>query len=179
MTAPGSQLDISPAVDAVTRAEHELLLWSGRQTDPNPGGRTYVAAGHAAVTSIDAALTVLHRVREALAGEIHQDNIERAIRVDHLLAQIRQDHSSRVPAQPTSVDYERSHEMPPGGPLPPGIGGWPAGGRGAAERITIECPACGKPFSTTVRGRGTHCPACGQTVYVRIDGTVRSEGAQP
>lgn len=44
------------------------------------------------------------------------------------------------------------------------------------ERQSVEC-GCGRTFTTTVRGRGTHCPQCGKRVYVRADGTVRPSGA--
>lgn len=45
-----------------------------------------------------------------------------------------------------------------------------------SDRKAVTC-SCGRRFTTAVRGRGTHCPGCRKRVYIRVDGTVRPEGA--
>jgi hypothetical protein len=48
-----------------------------------------------------------------------------------------------------------------------------------AERAPITCPACGRVYSSAVRGDDTHCPDpdCRANVYVRLDGTYRGQGS--
>ncbi len=45
-----------------------------------------------------------------------------------------------------------------------------------SDRKAVTC-SCGRRFTTSVRGRGTHCPGCRKRVYIRVDGTVRPVGA--
>jgi D-ribose pyranose/furanose isomerase RbsD len=59
----------------------QLILWHGR-------GLRYVTAGHKTMELIDTTLRELHTEGAALATEIREDQIDRAERVDALLARI-------------------------------------------------------------------------------------------
>jgi hypothetical protein len=74
----GRPASLSPARSSLADAMRQLILWRGR-------GLRYVTAGHT-VELIDTTLRELHTARAALAAEIREDQIDRAERVDALLA---------------------------------------------------------------------------------------------
>lgn len=86
--------DLDAAVAHAMEAAVHLAEWHARQTDV-AAGRSYVAAGHDCITSIDDALRNLHTARTALISEIRVDEIERNIRVDEMLAQLRAERAAR------------------------------------------------------------------------------------
>jgi hypothetical protein len=109
---PPATLDA--AVAALTDAAGYLTEWRARQTTEQ---RSYVAAGHDCVGSIDTAVRALYDARTALTTEIRTDEIDRNIRVDELLARIA---AERAP-------YSRDDDPVTNGPLPAGVEGRPLG----------------------------------------------------
>jgi hypothetical protein len=75
----GRPASLSPARSSPDDAMRQLILWRGR-------GLRYVTAGHTTVELIDTTLRELHTARAALAAEIREDQIDRAERVDALIA---------------------------------------------------------------------------------------------
>jgi hypothetical protein len=62
---------------------------------------TYVADGHEVIQLIDAAARELYRIRAALIGELRDDEDERAIRVDRMIAESR---ARRTGVLPSGLD---------------------------------------------------------------------------
>jgi hypothetical protein len=77
----GRPASLSPARSSLDDAMRQLILWHGR-------GLRYVTAGHKTMELIDTTLRELHTAGGALATEIREDQIDRAERVDALLARI-------------------------------------------------------------------------------------------
>lgn len=115
---------LGPAHAAVVRGVEALAVWHG---PADTSGR--VRAGHDAITAIDTALRALYDARAALVTEIFADNVERAARVDELLAQVKAERFGH----PNGYDYRREVEDQGADDVPvrPGIEGWSVNGRGA------------------------------------------------
>jgi hypothetical protein len=86
--APRPAHPLEQVRDDLNQAWSALSEWQARRTDHRTG-RSYVTAGHAALTIIDGMAADLRRVRAQLLGEIRRDEDERAVRVDLMLAQWR------------------------------------------------------------------------------------------
>ncbi|MEV4511357.1 hypothetical protein AB0K00_20570 [Dactylosporangium sp. NPDC049525] len=122
-TVPPTPATLGPAHAAVVRAVEELAAWHG----PDPSGAR-VRAGHDAITAIDTALRALYDARAALVTEIHADNVERAARVDELLARVRAERFGH----PDGFAYTREpEEFVADESVPPGVEGWRVDGRNA------------------------------------------------
>lgn len=80
------RLRLDEARASLAAASDALDGWYARQTTE---GHTYVADGHEVVQLIDAAKRELYRVRAVLIGELRDDEDERAVRVDRMLAESR------------------------------------------------------------------------------------------
>ena len=120
LTVPPNPPGLGAATAALAGAAEHLAIWHG------PNGTARVRAGHDALTAIDATLRALHDAREQLVGEIHADNIDRAARVDELLARVRAERFGH----PQGYDYRREAEEQAGTdePTRPGVEGWTVGG---------------------------------------------------
>jgi hypothetical protein len=107
---------LDAAAGALAAAAGFLAEWHARQTDV-AAHHSYVAAGHDCIAAIDGALRGLYDARAALVTEIREDEIDRNIRVDELLARIA---AERAP-------YSRDDDPVTNGPLPAGVEGRPLG----------------------------------------------------
>jgi hypothetical protein len=126
VTAPArpDPLDYRPVREQVMAAAVAIREWRGRQTTAE---RTYVSAGHAALASIDEAVRLLYGMRARLQVEIRQDELEREVRVEQLLAQVRRERFGELVTargDPTGWQYSRSEDQTVvAGPLPQGVYG--------------------------------------------------------
>jgi hypothetical protein len=85
MTAPAplaSREHLDRARAALRLAGQDLTLWHAGPALDTPGGPTYVAAGHDAITRIDNAMRQLADARAHLIGELRRDETARAARAD-------------------------------------------------------------------------------------------------
>src|SRR5437763_1410883 len=145
VTPTPSTLD--PTVAALDAAAHALAVWHGEDTPAR------VRAGQDAVTGIDATLRALYTARSALLAEIHADQIDRAVRVDELLARLRAGRAGYEREDPISDD-----------PLPPGVEGCHPGRRSRCCSWSSCCrgPAAPAPRRPRYRprpsGRPRNCP---------------------
>jgi hypothetical protein len=80
---PTGRLRLDEAQSHLAAAADALDGWYARQTTE---GHSYVGDGHHAIRLIDAVTRQLYRVRAALVGEIRDDEDERAVRVDRMIA---------------------------------------------------------------------------------------------
>ncbi len=80
------RLRLDEARAHLATAADTLDGWYARQTTDE---HTYVGDGHETIRHIDAATRELDRVRAALVGEIRDDEDERAVRVDRMLAEFK------------------------------------------------------------------------------------------
>jgi hypothetical protein len=106
---------LGSASAALTQAQDHLARW--RSTD-RTGGR--VRAGYAALSAIDATMAALHEARAALVAELHTETIDRADRIDDMLARLTAAHAD------DGFDYQREIADGDGlggdpGQLPPGV----------------------------------------------------------
>ncbi|MEU0560932.1 hypothetical protein [Dactylosporangium sp. NPDC006015] len=124
MTQTVPKATVGPATAALTAGAEHLAVWHGPDTS---GAR--VRAGHDALTAIDSALRALYDARAALVAEIRRDDVERAARVDELLAQVRAERFGH-PAGFTYIREPEEHVCDDE-PLRPGVEGWRIGNRGA------------------------------------------------
>lgn len=86
---PLSRVQLNAARVSIGLAGLRLARWHRGGAEDKPGD-VYVAAGHDAVGHIDEALKALHAVRAALISELRKDQDERAVRVDAMLADIKE-----------------------------------------------------------------------------------------
>lgn len=116
MTGDQTRSTVGPASAGLTAAAEHLAVWHG------PDSAARVRAGHDAITAIDNAMRALYATREHLVTEIHNDNIERAARVDELLARVRAERFGH----PDGYDYRREtdDQAADDGPEQPGVAGW-------------------------------------------------------
>ena len=75
----------------------DLDGWLARRAAP---GRTYVQDGHDAIGRLDAATHLLYQVRAMLVSQLRADEDERAVRVDRLIAELREERAARSADQP-------------------------------------------------------------------------------
>ena len=120
--------ELDHALALVVNAHNQLHVWRGQEPER-------VRAAHQCITSIDAVLVELYHQRRRLMAELRHDSVERAVRVEALLAHLRdeqrvrsEEHRDHRPA--ANADRE---DPQTGAPLPPGVEGW-APGRGGDTR---------------------------------------------
>jgi hypothetical protein len=103
---PTQWASLGPAQAALTRAVEHLAVWR------NGAGGVQVAAGHDAITAIDATLRALYDTRAALVDEIRDAQA-----------------GDFVPANSGPREYRAEREDPETGePLPRGVEGFRLGG---------------------------------------------------
>jgi hypothetical protein len=83
-----TRIDLDTAAEHVSAAVSAIERWNRHPgDDTDPAG--YIRGGNAAVTAIDEAIRALSAVRGELTGQLHQDENDRARRVDAFLAERR------------------------------------------------------------------------------------------
>jgi hypothetical protein len=87
-------LHLNDARASLAAAANALDGWYARQTVKR---HSYVADGHDTVAFIGAATRDQYRVRADLIGELRADEDERAVRVDHMIAESQARQASVLP----------------------------------------------------------------------------------
>jgi len=117
--------ELDHALAALRNAREQLHAWRGQEPER-------VRAAHQCVDELDAVLRELYHQRQRLVAELRADSLERAVRVEALLAHLRdeqrvrgEEHRDHRPV--TNADRE---DPQTGAPLPPGVEGWAPGRNG-------------------------------------------------
>ncbi len=93
----GTRSRLAEARSLLAAAAEDLDGWLARRAAP---GRTYVQDGHDAIGRLDAATHLLYQVRAMLVSQLRADEDERAVRVDRLIAELREERAARSADQP-------------------------------------------------------------------------------
>ncbi len=149
---PPNLADLNNAAGHLLDASNALRLWRERADDS-------VKAGHASITSIDATVQELQDQRARLVAEIRADEIDRAARVDALLAYLDDERINR-----RLESFAEREDSETGAPLPPDVEGYAPG---RSNPVTLWLPlarprpppspfvAMGGPCVTEARQRDT------------------------